>query len=72
MKKQPVIKPIIIDYPEDRELLKKEFAKIASAPGFSESVERSRKVIYGKQYKQKYTTELGVKTEENDQKTQGK
>jgi len=48
MKKQPITKPVIIDYPADRRLLQQEFGKIAATPGFAESVERSREVIHGK------------------------
>lgn len=40
-------KPIIIDYPENREALKREFDKIASGPGFKESVRKALEVLYG-------------------------
>ena len=35
----PMSKPVIIDYPVERTLLKQEFGKIAAMPGFLESVE---------------------------------
>jgi hypothetical protein len=41
-------KPVIIDYPVDRELLKKEFGLIASRPGFQESVEKAKDMLAGK------------------------
>jgi hypothetical protein len=37
--------PAWIDYPDDRTLLKKEFAKIASTPGFAESVAKAEEVL---------------------------
>lgn len=36
-----------IDYPEDRELLKQEFAKICSMPGHKEAVEKIKKMLAG-------------------------
>lgn len=57
-KPRKVSKPVIIDYPENRELLKREFAKIASTPGFNESVEMARDVLYGRWSNQKTSLKL--------------
>ena len=40
-------KPVIIDYPANRSLLKQEFGKIAATPGFSESVAMAKEVLQG-------------------------
>jgi hypothetical protein len=47
MKQIAISKPIIIDYPEDRTRLKEEFTKIASRPGFAESVALAKEMLHG-------------------------
>jgi hypothetical protein len=62
-----VSKPVIIDYPEDRRRLKEEFDKIASSPGFAESVQIAVEMIYGKKALRSCKFgENGLEQENND------
>jgi hypothetical protein len=62
---------IVIDYPEDRELLKIGFAKFTSLPGFAESVEMAKEVLYGKRKMNHVETFYVIELDENNDEVIG-